>query len=175
MGGHGKMWCDRGYEVCAVSGRRASKSCGSGFFSVTLQLWNKSDPLLQVWGRPVSHGGFHDLFQGRRVWGQSAFPASAVLWNSFSLNYSTCQVAILWTSTSWTPSTPLLLRDLKTLLSLTALFWIIKTRALVEMGFPSTNPVYPQGQGQHCFLTAARPAANISSCFALARSLKCQE
>lgn len=65
------------------------------------------------------------------------------------------------------------LRDPKTLLSLAALSWIIKTRTMVETGFTFTNPVSLWGQGQRCFLTAARPTANISSCFALAGSLKC--
>ena len=40
------------------------------------------------------------------------------------------------------------------------------------MDLASANIVIPQGQGQHCFPTAAMPAADISSRFALARGPK---
>ena len=133
-------------------------------------------PLLLVQGGQLSQEGFLTcLREGNQRRGQCDLPASSVFSNSFSLTHLTCQMflsEIAGPTLHPCPYSTRWLRDLRTLLSVTTVSWIIKTRTMGGMDLASANTVIPQGQGPHCSPPAATPAADISSGFALVRGPK---
>ena len=97
----GQSW-DTQYEVMAVNWGKLSKACLFRF-SLSQPLFvsrDKDAPFLWEQGGHLSHEGFMTCLREGRRKGQCDGSASAVFSNFFSLKFSTCKVAIFWSSMS---------------------------------------------------------------------------